>query len=125
VRTVIAATQIIPIVFTTGADPVAVGLVSSLNRPGGNVTGVTLIQIELEPKRLELLHEMAPAANKIALLADRNDPVSSRERFQAAQAAARRLGLEIVLFNCGTENEIETAFRRAARVEQPAGLAVR
>jgi putative ABC transport system substrate-binding protein len=116
VRTVMAATQTIPIVFTTGADPVAAGFVAGLNRPGGNVTGVTLIQIELEPKRLELLHEIIPAADKIAVLADRNDPLGAQERSRAAQAAARRLGMEIVIFQCGTDEEIEMAF--AAAVQQ-------
>jgi putative ABC transport system substrate-binding protein len=110
VRTVMAATKTVPIVFTTGADPVALGLVASLNRPGGNVTGVTLIQTELEPKRLELLHEVAPAAGKIAVIADANDPIGAQERFRSAQAAARRLGLEIIILVCGSEREIEAAF---------------
>jgi ABC-type uncharacterized transport system substrate-binding protein len=113
VRAVIAATQTIPIVFTSGTDPVAAGYVASLNRPGGNVTGVTLIGVELVPKKLELLHEMIPAATKMALLADTNDPVRTQENIQDAQAAARRLGLDIIVLNCGTENEIETAFATA------------
>jgi ABC-type uncharacterized transport system substrate-binding protein len=118
VQTMMAATQTIPIVFTTGADPVAAGVVASLNRPGSNVTGVTLIQIELEPKRLELLRELVPAATKIALVADRNDPLGTQARSQATQAAARRLGLEIIILQCGTENEVEQAI--AAAVEQRA-----
>jgi putative ABC transport system substrate-binding protein len=119
VQTMMAATKTIPIVFTTGADPVAAGFVASLNRPSGNVTGVTLIQIELEPKRLELLHEVIPTATKIAVLADRNDPVGAVERFQSARTAARRLNLELTLLSCGTEDEIETAF--ATAVQQRVG----
>jgi ABC-type uncharacterized transport system substrate-binding protein len=115
IRAVMAATRTTPIVFTTGADPVQLGFVASLNRPGGNVTGVTLIQIELEPKRLELLHEVVPAATKIAFIADRKDPIGAQERLRDAQAAIRRLGLEIIVLSCGTEEEIEAAFATAAR----------
>jgi ABC-type uncharacterized transport system substrate-binding protein len=116
VRAVMAATKTTPIVFTTGGDPVQLGFVASLNRPGGNATGVTLIQIELEPKRLELLHEVVPAASKIALIADRNDSVGAQERLVGTQAAARRLGLEMIVLSCRTEDEIEAAF--ATAVEQ-------
>ena len=73
-RAAMAATQTIPIVFTTAADPVGVGHVASLNRPGGNVTGVTFLSRELEPKRLELLREAIPGATKIALLVNQNNP---------------------------------------------------
>jgi putative ABC transport system substrate-binding protein len=115
IRAVMAATQTIPIVFTTGADPVAAGYVASLNRPAGNVTGVTLIGVELVPKKLELLHEVIPAATKMALLADPNDPITTQETIQIAQTAARRLGLEIIVLNSGTENEFETAFATAVQ----------
>jgi putative tryptophan/tyrosine transport system substrate-binding protein len=113
VRAVMAATRTIPIVFTSGADPVAAGFVASLNRPGGNVTGVTLINGELLPKKLELLHELLPAATKIALLLATSDPVSARENIEGAQLAARRYGLEIIILECSTEKEIEAAFATA------------
>jgi putative ABC transport system substrate-binding protein len=114
-RAAIAATQTIPIVFTTASDPVAVGHVASLNRPGGNATGVTLISTELGSKRLELLHEVTPTATKIALLVNPNNPVMSQVEIQSAQIAARSLGLEIIVVNAGTENEIETAFATAVQ----------
>jgi putative tryptophan/tyrosine transport system substrate-binding protein len=119
VRAVMAATQSIPIVFTAGSDPVAAGLVASLNRPGGNATGVTVLNSELAPKRLELLHEIIPTASKIAMLVNQNNPVTSHGDIQDGQAAARRLGLEIIVLNGGTEYDIERAF--ATAVEQRAG----
>ena len=116
IRAVIAATQTIPIVFTTNTDPVAAGLVASLNRPGGNVTGVTGLGGELTAKRVELLHELFPSATKFALLANPNNPATMQEALQGAQAAARRFGLEFVVLRAGTPDEIETAF--AAAIEQ-------
>src|SRR5262249_22121898 len=89
-----AATATIPIVFQVGVDPVELGLVSSLNRPGGNLTGVSSLNTELAPKRLELLHELMPAARVIALLvnpSNQNAEVLARD----AAAAARALGLEL------------------------------
>jgi putative tryptophan/tyrosine transport system substrate-binding protein len=112
-RAVIAATQSIPIVFTTTNDPVASGLVTSLNRPGGNVTGVTSILYELLPKLLELLHEAIPGARKFALLTNPRNPEGSQTAIEAAQMAARSLGLEVFLVNAGTEIEIERAFEAA------------
>jgi ABC-type uncharacterized transport system substrate-binding protein len=107
-----AATQTIPIVFTTGADPVAAGLVASLNRPGGNATGVSVFSAVLGGKRLELLHEAMPTVTKIALLAY---PVS--EETQDVQSAARRLGLEIIVFSASTENEIDRAFATIVQLQ--------
>jgi putative tryptophan/tyrosine transport system substrate-binding protein len=118
VRAAKAATQTIPIVFTIGVDPVAAGFVASLNRPGGNVTGVTLISSELAPKRLELLRELVTAATKIALLVNPNNPASLKQETQGVQEAARRLGKEIIVVRAGAENELESAF--AAAVEQRA-----
>jgi putative ABC transport system substrate-binding protein len=119
VRAMIAATQSIPIVFTTGIDPVAAGLVASLNRPGGNATGLTVFSSELGPKKLELLHEAVPTAKTIALLVNPNNRVTQEGEVSGVQAAAKRLELEIIVFEGGTENEIETAF--ASALQQGAG----
>ena len=115
VQAAMAATKTIPIVFTVTNDPVAAGFVASLNRPGGNVTGVTLIGIEVGQKRLELLHEIVPSAARIALLVNQNNPVSQRDSIQSAQTASRRLGLEIIVVNAGTANEIEGAVANAVQ----------
>ena len=115
VRAAMSATQTIPIVFTIGVDPVAAGFVASLNRPGGNVTGVTLISSELAPKRLELLHEFVTTATKIALLVNPNNPASLRQETQGVEEAARRLGKEIIVVDAGTENELEGAFAAAVQ----------
>jgi len=115
VRATMAATQTIPIVFTTASDPVATGLVASLNRPGGNATGATVMAAELGPKRLELLHELLPTAKKIALLVNPMIPRILQDDVQGAQTAARRLGLEIMVVNGGSEDEIGRAFATAAQ----------
>jgi putative tryptophan/tyrosine transport system substrate-binding protein len=119
VRQVIAATKTIPIVFTTAVDPVATGLVASLSRPGGNATGVTFIGSELVAKQLELLHELIPSATRIAALTNPSNPVMSEGVTLNAQAAARHLGLDIIVVNAANENEIESAF--ATAVQQGAG----
>ena len=95
-----AATTTIPIVFYTGADPVATGLVASLNRPGTNLTGSALLSVELMPKRLQLLHELIPGAVLFGVLGNSVD----------LQAAARTLGLQLVVENPGNDCELETAF---------------
>jgi len=103
-------------VFTTGSDPVAVGLVGSLNRPGviaTNATGINVCNSELGPKKLEMLHEMIPAATKIVLLLSTRNPVNSANDIRAAQVAAHRLGLEIVIVSASSANEIESAFATA------------
>jgi putative ABC transport system substrate-binding protein len=115
VRAVMAATHTIPIVFTTNTDPVASGVVASLNQPGGNVTGVTGLGGELESKRLGLMYEMIPAATKFAVLVNPNNPVTTQAAIQGAQTAAPLLGLNIVVVNASTENEIETAFATAVQ----------
>ena len=102
VRRVISATQTIPIVFTSGADPVAAGLVPRINRPGGNATGISLFTVDLVSKRLELLHELLPSAAKIGVLV--------QDDLVGIQDAARRLGLETIMVRAGSENEIEKAF---------------
>jgi len=115
VRAAMAVTQTIPIVFTIGIDPVAAGFVPSLNRPGGNVTGVTLISSELAPKRLELLRELVTPATKIALLVNPNNPASLKQETTGVQEAARRVGKDIIVVGAGTENELENAFATAVQ----------
>jgi putative ABC transport system substrate-binding protein len=110
-----AATQTIPIVFTTAGNPVQLGFVASWNRPGGNVTGITTFGQELLPKRLELVREILPTATKVALLLSPGSMAVSQVEIQAAQAAAYRLGLDIVLVSAGTESEIESALTAAVQ----------
>ena len=114
VRAVVAATRIIPIVFTTQTDPVAAGLVASLNRPGGNVTGVTGLGVELGPKLLGIFHEMIPSAGKFAMLVNPRNPVFSQDQIRGVQIAAQRLGLDILVLNATTQDEITSAFATAA-----------
>jgi putative tryptophan/tyrosine transport system substrate-binding protein len=104
-----AATSTIPIVFAINNDPVASGLVASLNRPGGNLTGVSYLSSELGAKRLGLMHEMVPKVTDFAVLAHPNYP-SSAPFISDVEAAARSLGLRIEVFNASTESEIDTAF---------------
>lgn len=103
------ATGTIPIVFTTGDDPVQLGLVTSLARPGGNVTGVTQLSVEVLPKRIELAHELVPTASAIALLANPTDPTSDFEA-RGAQAAAHTLGLQLHILRASTKAELDDAF---------------
>jgi putative tryptophan/tyrosine transport system substrate-binding protein len=104
-----AATTTIPIVFTTGSDPVALGLVASLNRPGANLTGSALLVAELEPKRLQLLRELIPNAAVFGVLADPASP-STQFLIPDLKAAARMLGLQLVVANARTDSDLETAF---------------
>jgi putative tryptophan/tyrosine transport system substrate-binding protein len=105
-----AATSAIPIVFTTAEDPVKIGLVASLNRPGGNITGVTTLNVELAPKLLELLHEMVPTATVITLLINPANSVQAETATRGAQLAAQRLGLELHVLRASDEREFDTAF---------------
>ena len=109
-----AATRTIPIVFRIGGDPVAIGLVASLNRPGGNVTGVTTLGTELAPKRLELLRELLPAPGMVALLVNPTNANAAVET-KAVQAAADSLGVRLVILNASSPNDIETVFASMAR----------
>jgi putative ABC transport system substrate-binding protein len=104
-----AATTTIPIVFFVGGDPAEMGLVTSLSRPGGNLTGVTNLAVELGPKRLELLHELAPAATNMALLVNPTNPANDQQT-RDVQDAARKLGLTLHVLHARTEAEIDSAF---------------
>lgn len=105
-----AATSTIPVVFQVGTDPVAAGLVASLVRPGGNVTGVTNLNTELGPKRLELLRELIPTANTIALLVNPTSPFVTENISRELQSAARTLGLQLHILNASTERDFDTVF---------------
>src|SRR5262245_27417937 len=107
------ATSTIPIVFFTAADPVEAGFVASLNRPGGNLTGISGLQSELGPKRLELLHELVPKATTIALLVDPNN-VDVEKLTRDVEATARSLGLEIHVLRASTERDLNGVFARLA-----------
>lgn len=104
-----AATNRIPIVFNSGVDPVKIGLVASLNRPGGNLTGVSSLNVELGPKRLELLRELVPAATNIALLVNPTGP-NAEILTSDVQRAARTLGLQIHVLHASTERAFDAAF---------------
>ena len=111
-----AATTTIPIVFELGSDPVQLGLVSSLNRPSGNVTGVAQLAIEVGPKRLELLHEMIPKARIIALLADPTDRAIFENTTRGVQSAARSLGLALHVLNVSTDRDLDAAFENLVQL---------
>jgi putative ABC transport system substrate-binding protein len=104
-----AATATIPIVFTTALDPVQAGLVASLNRPGGNLTGVAALTIELGPKALEVLHELVPTANVFALLINPTNP-GAEPLSRDLQTAARALGLQLHVLHASTERDLDTVF---------------
>ena len=113
-----AATSTIPIVFVSAADPVRTGLVQSLNRPEGNVTGINMLGALLEAKRLELLHELVPKASAMGVLINPKYP-AAQTQVKEVQEATARLGLSLVLRNASTESELETAF--AGFTDQKAG----
>jgi putative ABC transport system substrate-binding protein len=110
-----AVTTTIPIVFNTSADPVAVGLVASFNRPGGNVTGITSLNTEVASKRLELLHEVVPKASTIGLLVNQANPQLAHINIADTQAASRSLALQILVLNASSNDEIDEAFAALAR----------
>jgi putative ABC transport system substrate-binding protein len=116
-----AATSTIPIVFAAGIDPVQFGLVASLNRPGGNMTGIAILTAELAAKRLDLLHELVPTATVVALLINPTDPVTDVET-RNLQDAARSLGLKLHILPASTASEIDAAF--GSLVELRAGALV-
>ncbi|MGB9055934.1 MAG: ABC transporter substrate-binding protein, partial [Pseudolabrys sp.] len=107
-----AATTTIPIIFELGSDPVQLGLVASLSRPGGNVTGVTSSNIEVAPKRLELLHELLPTARVMALLVDPTDPTNAKTTVSEVSAAAKTFGLQLHVLNASNENDFTGVFAK-------------
>jgi putative ABC transport system substrate-binding protein len=112
------ATTTIPILFRTGSDPVTLGLVASFNRPGGNITGVGFFGSQLGAKRLQILHEIAPKASRIAMLGDPGTP-SNATQIGEAQDAAHEMGLDLVVLTATTEHEVDAAF--AAFAQQHTG----
>ena len=117
-----AATKTIPVVFMQGADPVRIGLVDSLNRPGGNLTGINLFLVEVVAKRLELLLELVPTAKSIAYLRNPTNPVFAETETREVQVAARALGVRLLLVNASRTSEIETAFAELVRQQADALL---
>jgi putative ABC transport system substrate-binding protein len=109
-----AATTTVPIVFTTGDDPVKVGLVASLSRPGGNLTGVSVFSVRLGSKRLALLHELVPTASRIAVLVNPDNP-DGEDELKDIQAAASGLGVQVVVANASKPNDLDEAFASIAR----------
>ena len=136
-----AAITTIPIVFNTASDPVQIGLVASLSRPGGNVTGVTQLHVEVAAKRLEFAHELVPTATIIAVLVNPTNP-NTETQLRDLQAAARILGVQLHVLYASTERDFDTVFATLAqlragalvisidvffvsRIEQLAALALR
>jgi putative ABC transport system substrate-binding protein len=111
-----AATTTIPIVFEVGSDPVRLGLVANLNRPGGNITGVTNLVVEVAPKRLELLHELLPAVKVMALLVNSADRALAQAQQRVVLSAARNLGLELHVLNAANERDFDAVFADIKRL---------
>ena len=110
-----AVTTTIPIVFSSGEDPVRLGLVASLAQPGGNLTGINTFSTELAAKRLGLLREMVPAAARVAVLVSPSSAVTSESTVRDTSAGARAMGLQVQVLNADTSHEIDAAFARLAR----------
>jgi putative tryptophan/tyrosine transport system substrate-binding protein len=117
-----ASTTTTPIVFYSAIDPVQSGLVTSLNRPGGNITGVSSVNIEIGPKRLELLHHVLPAGSPMILLINPNNPGNAAFNLKGLPEAAKTLGRQIDVLNASTASEFETVFARAVNLR--AGLVI-
>jgi len=117
-----AVTTTIPIVFNMGGDPVQAGLIASLNRPGGNVTGISYMNVELGAKRLGLLHELLPGASRFAVLVDPNVPAAAESTVTDLHAAASTIARQIEVLAAGTNREIDAAFARLAQTRSDALL---
>jgi putative ABC transport system substrate-binding protein len=107
-----AATQTIPVVFIVGSDPVRYGLVASLNKPGGNLTGATILSIELAAKKLEVLHEVVPTANPIAVLVNPTNPSSAGDEVNELSNAARVMGVRLLVLNAARVSDLDAVFAR-------------
>ena len=112
-----AATKTIPIVFEIGSDPVELGLVPRLNQPGGNITGVTSLNLEIGPKRLELLHSLIPAATVFGLLINPTNPRLAETNIKSIQSAGQTFGLEMRVLHASTEGEFEAAFTELKQIK--------
>ena len=115
-----AATATIPVDFAVATDPVAIGLVASLDRPGGNVTGVTNMNVEIGPKRLELLHELLPSVTLVAVLVNPANPVLAEPFVRGLEGPAGRLGLQLHVLNASTKDDIDTAFAELVQLRASA-----
>jgi putative tryptophan/tyrosine transport system substrate-binding protein len=115
-----AASETIPIVFAVAVDPVKIGLVASLNRPGGNMTGITNLNAVVGPKRLELMHELIPTATIMALLVNPTSPAVAASVTREVQAAARTLGLQVHILSASTESEFDTVFATMVKLRASA-----
>jgi putative tryptophan/tyrosine transport system substrate-binding protein len=115
-----AATKTIPIVFELGADPIQLGLVASLKEPGGNITGITQTNLEVSPKRLELLHEIMPAARVMVLLVNPRNPAVAEATTNQMRGAAQTLGLDLQIINASDDDQVEAAFAKAAQMHASA-----
>jgi putative tryptophan/tyrosine transport system substrate-binding protein len=120
-RAAMAATSTVPIIATFGGDPVESGFVVSINRPGRNVTGVSLFNVELVAKQLEMLHQALPGVMEVSVLANGTNP-NTKRMLRAAEAAAPALGVNLLTFAAATDSEIDNAF--AALSQQPASALV-
>jgi len=118
-----SATKTVPIVFETGGDPIQLGLVTSLSRPSGNVTGVTQLNGQVVPKALEVLHELLPTAKTVALLVNPADPAVAEDQTREAMSAARMLGLELHVLKASTEVQLEAVFANLSQ-SQISGLVI-
>jgi len=118
-----ATTAAIPIVFTAGFDPVKIGLVASLSQPGGNITGVSILDVELGPKRLEMLHRLIPAAKSFGVLVNPSDANRTDVIIKDMQSAAQGLGLQIHVLRASTDGELNAVFESLVRL-QAGGLVI-
>ena len=115
-----AATTKIPIVFEIGSDPIQLGLVTSLSRPGGNVTGVTSLAVEVAQKRLELLHQLFPTARVMALLVNPAEPTIAKATASEVLVAARTFGLEVHVLNASRESDFDEVFAKLVQLKASA-----